>query len=363
MNVFVDFEEVKAQIGLTEALEVLGIAHQFRETNGMLRGVCPFPSHKHNQIRPNANQFTIRKFNGVWMWKCWGDCQAAGTVVTFVERFLELTPAHTRLWFHEHFANRLTATPKGTKRAGESGRASPPKKEARPVQRTPERANSNVTDTKVPDDNGEYKPIRFKLQLQPDVPYLTERAFDETVLRKYGLGLARRGYLKGYVAIPIWDHPRGEFPVGYLGRWPGEDFDADDDRPKYRWPPKFPKQKFLFGLSVAMQETEELPLLVVEGVFDALRCVQNGYPATVAIFGSSLSNEQTELLVATGRNIVLMFDGDEAGRTGLRKAAAMLMPRTFVRAVKLPDGAQPDDLESTALEELLQDCRPQRQLA
>jgi DNA primase len=66
-----------------------------------------------------------------------------------------------------------------------------------------------------------------------------------------------------------------------------------------------------------------------------------------------LSDEQATILVATGRPIVLMFDGNEAGRTGMRAAAGKLIARTFVRVIKLPDGTEPDDLSAEQLAKLL----------
>jgi DNA primase len=316
----------------------------------------------HNPVRPNPTGFTFGIHDGIWKWRCWGDCRAVGTVVTFVERFLQIEPAHVRLWFHEHFANRLTARPPDAKRGGESRPrdGTTETKEARPVLRTPERAEQKTTQPeKLPEEAGEYKPIRFTLNLDRNVPYLKERGFDDAVLDRYGIGLCNRGLLKGYVAIPVWETPRGQNPYGYLGRWPGDDFNADDGRPKYRWPASFPKQRFLFGLNEALDGTDGVPLLVVEGVFDALRCVQNGYAAAVAIFGSSLSDQQAELLADIGRPVYLMFDGDEAGQSGMVDATRKLASRAFVRAIRLSDGQQPDDLSAAELQQLLGAGSPQ----
>ena len=57
-----------------------------------------------------------------------------------------------------------------------------------------------------------------------DCSYLRERGLTAETIQRYGLGLCRRGVLKGYVAIPVYRWPRaaGENPVAYLGRWPGE---------------------------------------------------------------------------------------------------------------------------------------------
>ena len=64
-----------------------------------------------------------------------------------------------------------------------------------------------------------------------------------------------------------------------------------------------------------------------------------------------------ELLVETlgpqGR-VLLLFDGDEAGRAGSVKAAEELIHDVFVKVVKLPDGAiQPDELSDEDLQRIV----------
>ncbi|GAB4159495.1 MAG: hypothetical protein Tsb009_36790 [Planctomycetaceae bacterium] len=348
MSVFVDFDEVKAKIGIPEVLKVLGIADQFREGSGMLVGVCPFPAHSHNPVRPNPNQFTIRKIDGIWMWKCWGDCQAAGTVITFLERYLEISPAHVRLWLHEHFANRLGAKP-------QTGRG----EDQRICEKTePESTTPVVTDSDSPEPSSEtssedlskYTPIRFTLQTDPHAEYLRQRGLTPETIATFQLGLCQRGLLKGYIAIPVWEYPRGQFPYGYLGRWAGA---QDDSHPRYKWPKGFPVTRFVYGIEQALQTEPRRPLIVVEGAFKLYHLRQNGFPNTVASFGASLSDEQARQLIATGRDIVLMFDGDPAARQAMQTAAEKLLAHTWVRTVPLDDGIEPDHLTAEALATLL----------
>ena len=170
---------------------------------------------------------------------------------------------------------------------------------------------------------------------------------------RYEIGLCKRGMLKGYVGIPVWKFPRGDYPFGYLGRWAGEDDDPDADRPRYKWPKNFPKRDFLYGFEQALEGNPAQPLIVVEGPFKVYHLVQRGFSSTVAIFGSFLSDAQTQLLINTGGAIVLMFDGDDAGLTGMRQAAAKLITAGFVRVIKLPEGQEPDQLPDEQLASLL----------
>lgn len=352
---YVSFDEIKQKISMREILEHYGLLDQFRESGGTLVGACPFPDHVHGPS-PNREQFRISRVDAVDLWRCWGDCKQTGNVIQFVMKMEGLSAAHVRFVFAELFGDRLTLQQgKGEPRQQKARDGTPTKKEARPVRQTPERANVKAVETKVPEDDSQYNPIQFRLHLQQEnVPYLQQRGITDETIRRYGIGLCKRGMLKGYVAIPIWENPPGEFPYGYLGRWAGEDYDEADNRPRYKWPPGFPKSRFLYGLAEALTTDGTQPLIVVEGAFKVFHLVQNGFPNTVAIFGSTLSDEQASLLADTRRPVCLLFDGDEAGQAGMRKAAAKLITRTYVRVVKLPSGGEPDDLDAAQLQQLLQ---------
>jgi DNA primase len=349
---YVSFDEVKARVPIPDVLQVLGIADRFEQRNGALVGACPFPSHVHGPS-PNGEQFRINLVEGsLWMWRCWGDCKASGNVVQFVMRFLGLSAEHVRFWFAEHFGERLNLG--RSRREGQTPQAPPAEtKVAGEVLQEPQPADRKTTDTKLPDEASEYKPIRFRLNVDHDVPYLTERGITVETTTRYGIGLVRKGMMAGYVAVPVWEFPKQKFPFGYLGRWPGNDFDASQGRPRYKLPANFPKQRCLFGINEALEGTEGKPLVVVEGVFGALFCVQHGFPATVSTLGSSLGDEQADLLIGTGRPLVLFFDGDESGRAGMEAGVAKLSASAFVRSVRLNDGQQPDDLAPNELESVL----------
>ncbi|REJ88598.1 MAG: toprim domain-containing protein [Planctomycetota bacterium] len=341
---YVSFAEVKQRISIVDALEVLGLADRFRKEGKTYVGVCPLPLHQHGPS-PNASQFKITVRDGESVFYCFGDCQRGGDVIEFVKLMTGLDNRHVRFWFAEHFGDRL-ALKRGRGQRAKTSNTTSQKKEARETRgpTAPQRADVKVTTTTVPTEAAEYKPIRFRLQVDPAAPYLRERGLTDETIARYGLGVAQRGMLKGYVAIPVWESPPGQFPYGYLGRWAGENYDDEAGKPRYKWPANFPKQRFLFGLNEALDGTDGQPIVVTEGVFGALHCVQCGFPASVATFGASLSREQAKLLIATGRPVVLMFDGGQPGRRAMKRAALRLAPHTFVRVVRLKEGQQPDDL-------------------
>jgi DNA primase len=192
------------------------------------------------------------------------------------------------------------------------------------------------------------------LRLDPNVDYLKQRRVSAETLDHYGVGYCSRGRLRGYVAMPIYlpDQPVGECPVVYLGRWCGEDF-HEKGKPKYLWGAAVPKGKILVGLREALDGIGDRPVVCVEGIFDLFRVVDCGYRHVVAVIGADLSDDQAQLLIGLGRAAVIMFDGDESGQAGARKAAAKLIRDLSVRVVSMPDGRDPADLSVDELREHL----------
>lgn len=355
---FISFAEVKEKVSLPDVLQAFGIAGQFTRKGDTLSGVCPFPCHNHGPS-PNPEQFKINFKDGLWLWHCFGDCQRGGDVVEFVKTMTGYDNSHVRFWFAEKFTDRLTAKKASDKKAKRDGGEKNNEKSA--IVDPPAVANAaEETGEQEKDADSELKPLRFHLRLDRDVAYLKDRGLLDETIEYYGLGLCNKGVLKGYVAIPIFtpQQQTGENPVCYLGRWPGEDWDDGSGRPRYRWPEGFPKRRVVYGLREALTTPESTPLIVVEGPFKVYHLVQAGFTSVVAIMGSSLSEEQAAILTETDRPIVLLFDGDEAGRMGMRLAAAKLIRRGFVRVVSLSDGREPDQLSPAELEDVLSFAKP-----
>lgn len=356
---YVSFDEVKQKVPIPDVLRVLGILERFTSKKGVLTGVCPLPSHQHGP-NPNPEQFKINERDGTWLWHCFGDCQRGGDVIELVKAITGFDNAHVRFWFAEHFGERLalkppkTATPKSSKTEA-------PKKETAPAnpgkEKSQEAASSSTTPI-IPSPTPPLKPLRFFLKLDPNVPYLYQRGLKSDTIRRFGLGLCRKGLLAGYVAIPVYDYPcqPGTNPIGYLGRWPGGPVVGDrteTEPPRYKFPADFPRNRVIYGLPEAMELCDGRPLIIVEGPFKVFHLFQAGFPQTVATFGASVSDEQVAILAATRRPLVLLFDGDEAGQTGMQSAAERLISHAAVRLIKLPAGKHPDDLSVAELNQLL----------
>ena len=175
--------------------------------------------------------------------------------------------------------------------------------------------------------------------------YLWQRGIDQATAIGFGVGFyTGPGLMCGRIVIPIRNE-RGEI-VAYAGRAP------DGQMPKYKLPAGFRKALELFNLHRAAA-TGCHAVVVVEGYFDCLRVHQAGFPCVVGLMGSSVSPEQKRMLAQRFERVVLMLDGDVAGRTASQVIRADLAKSCRVVEVNVPDGAQPDQLPLTVIKSLL----------
>jgi hypothetical protein len=97
----------------------------------------------------------------------------------------------------------------------------------------------------------------------------------------------------------------------------------------------------------------ELSVVLVEGFFDCMMVTQAGF-SCVALMGSTMSKAQEELLAEHFGHVVVMLDGDEAGRRASEEIADRLQRVVYqVQLVELLNDVQPDQLEEDELQRLL----------
>jgi DNA primase len=203
--------------------------------------------------------------------------------------------------------------------------------------------------------------------------YLANRATPESLIEKFGVGFApegwshlsdaaRRAGVKDAVLDAAGLAKRG--PNGFYDRFrnrvmfPIRDVSGKvvafggrtlgDDPAKYINSPESPiyrKSKTLYGLFEARESMRESHAAVlVEGYFDVLRCVEAGVTNAVAPCGTALTDEQARTIRRYVDEVVVVFDGDEAGvRAAMRSVGVLAAAGLTVRATALPDGLDPDD--------------------
>lgn len=204
--------------------------------------------------------------------------------------------------------------------------------------------------------------------------YLKKRQLREATIKRFGIGFAPEGWnnfgeaarkkgfkenvieasglLKRGERGSVYDFFRNRlmFPIrevsGQVVAFGGRDL--GDGPAKYINSPEtalYKKSHVLYGLHEArdaMRKSRQA--LLVEGYFDALRLFDAGIDNVVASCGTALTPEQARLIERYAREVVIVYDGDQAGINAAMKATGMLVATGLrVRAVCLPEGQDPDD--------------------
>lgn len=104
------------------------------------------------------------------------------------------------------------------------------------------------------------------------------------------------------------------------------------------------KERELYGLFQAKHAIAKLDCVyMVEGYTDVIAMHQSGIENVVANSGTALSVYQIRLLRRFTSNIVLLYDGDEAGIHAAMRGTDMLLSEGMnIKVLVLPDGDDPD---------------------
>lgn len=173
--------------------------------------------------------------------------------------------------------------------------------------------------------------------------FARERKLPRQVLEDAGLLKNGNEAFAGRIIFPIADE-RGRI-VAFGGRVvPGSrhaEGSADFKPPKYLNSPESPifnKRRVLFGLP-HVKRAGERKLLVMEGYTDVIACHLAGFRGAVATLGTAFTTDHARLVERYASDgIVLMFDGDRAGRNAAAKAMRELVnSRLSVRMAVMSD--------------------------
>ncbi len=193
--------------------------------------------------------------------------------------------------------------------------------------------------------------VHFGIGYAPDswsdlVDALRKKGYTDEELKKSGLVTVskKNGALfdrfRDRLMFPIID-VRGNV-IGFGGRIMKDDPNAA----KYLNSPEteiFNKRKNLFGLNVA-KKSKLGYLILVEGYMDAIALHQYGFDCAVASLGTSLTQEHAVLLSRYTEQIVLIYDGDEAGQRAAQRAIPMLEKVGLqVKVLRMKDAKDPDE--------------------
>lgn len=306
-------------------------------------GLCPF----HNEKTPSFSVTPAKQ-----MYYCFG-CGAGGNVFTFIMEYENAT-----------FGEALQQL------AERAGVQLPKMEYSREAREQSERRSLLLEINK---QAAQY----FYYQLRREngktaYEYLTGRGLSEETIKKFGLGYSDKysddlyKFLKGKgysdellresglfnvderhgmydkfwnrVIFPIMDV--SSRVIGFGGRVMG------DGKPKYLNSPEtkiFDKSRNLYGLNVA-RTTRKPYLILCEGYMDVISMHQAGFTNAVASLGTALTSGHASLLKRYTKEVLLLYDSDDAGiRAALRGIPILREAGIVSRVVNLKPYKDPDE--------------------
>lgn len=342
MAEWVNFREVREKVSLELVLSDLYGVTGLTRAGDTLIGPCPV----HGGDSPRAFHADLSKN----VWHCFSRCKAGGNQLDFVARREGISVREAALLLKHRYLDASGPAPPRLPQGPRPGHAAA-RKPGGPPRGAPPSARGANDDVEQEEDGN--APLDLKLNLKPWHPHLTdERQLTQATIDHFGVGYCSAGILRGMIAIPIHD------AVGALVAYAGRRLRPSDIEKygKYKLPRGFRKELELFNYHRASAHMESEGLIVVEGFFSVLRLHQAGFENAVATMGCEVSQAQAELL-CRAREVLILFDGDRAGREGAQALAALLGSGTRVRVGDLPDGAEPETLGDRGLRWLIRGMR------
>jgi DNA primase len=336
---WVSFDEIKKTVTLQMAIEHYGIPLRRVNANS-LRGKCPLPTHDSEKSKESFTATLTKGVGGAWACQSQSCIKArgrvGGNVLDFVAAMEQCSVRDAAIKLQMWFLVPAAGETRGPVEKGPHAETSAGKE--------PEPQMVSIENNRA-EESESNKPLTFTLQnVDCNHPYLNERGLTAETAKTFGVGFfAGKGSMHDRIVIPI--HNREGELVAYAGRA------IDGSEPRYKFPAGFHKSLELFNLH---RVTGEVSIVLVEGFFDCMKVTQAGFPC-VALMGSTMSKAQEELLREQFGHVVVMLDGDEAGRVAAERIADRLQRVVYqVNVIALPEGAQPDQLSIDELRRLLE---------
>ncbi len=339
---------------IMDAANIVDVVSEFvtlRKSGANYKGLCPF----HNERTPS---FYVSPSRGIC--KCFS-CGKGGNAVNFIMEHEQMTYPEALRWLAKKYNIEIKERELTSEEREEESR----------------RESMFIVN--------EWTAAYFEdlLRNHPDgqtygMQYFRSRGFRDDIVRKFRLGYdLRDGYalpstalMKGYkeesllsTGICYKREKDGRVVDRFAGRvifpWIGMsgkvvgfggrklDQATKGVQQKYVNSPDsdiYHKEQQLYGIFQAKKAiAKENCVYMVEGYTDVISMHQCGIENVVANSGTALSFHQIRMLHRFADNIVLLYDGDEAGLHAAMRGTDMLLQEDMkVKVVFLPDGDDPD---------------------
>ncbi|WP_201352191.1 DNA primase [Hydrogenimonas urashimensis] len=337
-------EQLKQTIDI---VDVIGNYVELKKNGSNFKGLCPF----HNEKTPSFIVSPTKQF-----YKCFG-CGAGGDAIKFVMEFEKLSypEAIEKLASQYNFTLRYT-------QGSQSGA------QERHILETVGqwyRANleHNETAKKYLRDRGvslasvEKFALGYAPSSEETLAFLQKALIPLPKAEEAGLlghdGGRWYARLIERIIFPI--HSPSGMPVGFGGRTMGNHPAKYINSPQTKL---FNKSRLLYGYHLAKEQIyRKKRLIVVEGYMDVIMLHQAGFTTAVATLGTALTNDHLPLLKKGEPEVIVAYDGDNAGVNAAMKAALLLSAHNFEGGVVLfGNGMDPADMvnagNADAIEEL-----------
>ncbi|MEE2906467.1 MAG: DNA primase [Planctomycetota bacterium] len=314
-------------------------------------GLCPF----HDDRNPS---FAVVTHKGNHFYKC-HSCGASGDCFRFVQEFLQKNFAEAVEFLADRVGLQLEQT-------GQSDPAARNSADRKTWLRKAARAASDFFQATLSTEQG---------QRARDM--IERRGMASAMVDRFELGAAPPGWDSLRTALVSPDLPEKVLVAAGLLKTRNEgdgSYDAfrdrlifpihddtgqpiafgaralsDEDQPKYLNSAEhdlFHKGKTLYGLHLARTAiVKSRQAIVTEGYTDVIACHAAGIENVVGTLGTALTDEHVRRLARLCDRIVLIFDGDEAGRNAAERAVRNVFRHPVdVGICVLEDGQDPDDM-------------------
>lgn len=310
------------------------------------KGVCPF----HNDTDPSLSVSPTKK-----VWKCFS-CGTAGNVIGFVQKFKNISFIEALSEVAENVGIKIDIR-----------------------TNSEEDLHKNKLSGIVADATKFYSfYLKNSKEGQEALKYLHNRKLDDDVIDKFHIGLSSdsndllyKSLLeKQYLPLDIiqtglikegnnnsyFDTFRNRimFPitniygknVGFSGRLYNKQ--KDDNNPKYINSGDsliFKKGNILYNYYESMNSIKTNDCCYIfEGFMDVIAAYRAKVYNAVATMGTALTQEQIRAISKLTKNVILCYDGDDAGINATKKAIKLLVTCNInVKVVTLPVGVDPDE--------------------
>ncbi|MBL7922349.1 MAG: DNA primase [Bacteroidia bacterium] len=350
-------DTVEKIIDAAHVEEVLGEFITLKKRGANLLGLCPF----HGEKTPS---FTVSPVKGIY--KCFG-CGKSGNSVNFIMEHLQLSYPDALRWLAKKYNIEIVER-----------EITPEERELQTERESMlivmQYAQRYFTETMFNTDEGKSIGLSYfkERDLRDDIiakfqlGYSLEQrnAFTVTAVKnsyqpkylaKTGMSIVSNKHVEGteITQADLFDRYAGRvmFPIhddgGRVVAFGGRTLSNDKKTAKYINSPEtdiYNKSKILYGLWMgkkAIQNADKCYL--VEGYMDVIAMHQAGIENVVASSGTSLTVEQIKSIHRFTKNIVVLYDGDEAGQKASNRAIPLLLEEGMnVKLLMFPDNDDPD---------------------